>query len=77
MSMTARMGMRMGLAMNTALDHSPARLAERMIKGNNMGIIDLTRAMNRHGAVNTNAGELASRLLNTESAALDTFKRYL
>ena len=73
----ARMGMRMGIEMNTARNKSSSRLAELMIKGNNMGIIDLNRAINRYSAVNANAGDLATKLLQTESAALDTFKGYL
>jgi len=73
----ARMGMRMGIEMNTAMNKSSSRLAELMIKGNNMGIIDLNRAMNRYSSANTNAGDLAGRLLTAEQAALDTFKGYL
>ncbi len=75
--MMARMGMRMGIAMNTAMNHSSSRLAELMIKGNNMGIIDLNRAINRYSTANTNAGDLATRLLELEQQALNTFKGYL
>ncbi|MBQ3054948.1 MAG: hypothetical protein IJC88_02480 [Oscillospiraceae bacterium] len=73
----ARMGMRMGIEMNTAMNRSSSRLAELMIKGNNMGIIDLNRAINRYSAANANAGDLANRLLTSEQAALNTFKSYL
>ena len=72
-----RAGMRMGIEMNTAMNKSSSRLAELMIKGNNMGIIDLNRAINRYSAANANAGEIANRLLATEQSALDTFKSYL
>lgn len=75
--LTARVGMRMGIEMNTAMNKSSSRLAELMIKGNNMGIIDLNRAINRYSAANANAGDLAARLLKAEAAALDTFKGYL
>jgi len=77
LSMMARMGMQMGIAMNTATDKSSSHLAELMMKGNNMGIIDLNRAINRYSTANTNAGDLATRLLELEQQALNTFKGYL
>ena len=72
-----QLGMRMGIEMNTALNKSSSHLAELMIKGNNMGIIDLNRAMNRYGTSNAEVYELADSLLKLEQNALDTFKTYL
>lgn len=72
-----RTGMKMGIHMNTMMNKSSSRLAELMIKGNNMGIIDLNRSLNRFGSVNTGASELAQQLLSTEQEALNTFKGYL
>ena len=76
-SMLQKMGMKMGIHMNTMLNKSSSRLAELMIKGNNMGVIDLNRSMNEYGSLNSNAGALAQSLLTLEQKALDTFKSYL
>ncbi|MBE6915347.1 MAG: hypothetical protein E7471_01770 [Ruminococcaceae bacterium] len=75
--MMQKMGMKMGIHMNTMMNKSSSRLAELMIKGNNMGVIDLNRAMNEYGATNSNATSLAQELLALEQKALDRFKSYL
>lgn len=70
-------GMKMGIHMNTMMSRSSSRLAELMIKGNNMGIIDLNRSLNRFGSANSGASTLAEQLLTTEQQALNMFKGYL
>ena len=41
--MTAKMGAKMGMVMNTMLDTTTSHLAEMMINGATMGIIDLEK----------------------------------
>ncbi len=72
-----KMGMKMGIHMNTMMNKSSSRLAELMIKGNNMGVIDLNRALNEYGATSGGAAALAQDLIALEQKALDTFKSYL
>lgn len=75
--MMQKMGMKMGIHMNTMMNKSSSRLAELMIKGNNMGVIDLNRSLNEYGSTNSNAASLAQDLIALEQKALDTFKSYL
>ena len=72
-----RAGMKMGIHMNTMMNKSSSRLAELMIKGNNMGVIDLNRSLNQYGSTNSGAATLAKDLLALEQEALNTFKPYL
>lgn len=72
-----RAGMKMGIHMNTIMNKSSSRLAELMIKGNNMGVIDLNRNLNQYGAANSGAAALAQDLLALEQNALNSFKAYL
>ena len=47
--MTAKMGAKMGMVMNTMLDTTTSHLAEMMINGATMGIIDLEKKLNDGG----------------------------
>lgn len=63
-----------GVIFNTLKDRSPSKIAEIMIQGTNMGIISLTKALNKYEGEQT---PYADRLMNIYKTNLDTFKVYL
>ncbi len=65
------------VACNTFMDSSTGHIAELLMKGSNMGVIEMNKVLNR----NTGAGEesvaLANKLLDFEAKNLETLKKYL
>lgn len=65
------------LQMNTMMDDSTSHLAEMMMKGSNMGIVDMTRALNEQKACSGQARDLAQSYLQAEQTHVDNMKQYL
>lgn len=66
----------MGVRMNTMTDDSSSHMAQMMIEGHTMGIVELTRRLNR-----TNAGgpgeRMAKEMIRFEEKSAEELKRYL
>ena len=75
----AKMGAKMGMAMNTMTDASTGHLAQMVIQGATMGTTELTRLIREHE--NTNCPEatlkLARDIVKYEEATIDTMKKFL
>ena len=71
--MTAKMGAKMGMVMNTMLDTTTSHLAEMMINGATMGIIDLEKKLNDGGE----AERLARDVLRYEKETVERLGQYL
>ena len=70
--------MKASVAMSTALDNSTQKLADMLIQGNNMGIIDINKVLNGYkGIISGTTHDLASELLEIEQRCLDSLKKYL
>ena len=69
--MTAKMGAKMGMVMNTMLDTTTSHLAEMMINGATMGIIDLEKKLNDGG------GGVARDVLRYEKETVERLGQYL
>ena len=63
--------------MNTMMDSSTSHLAEMMVNGTNMGIVDMTRALREHKDCNGTARSLAQSYLDAEQFHLENMKQYL
>ena len=72
--MTAKMGAKMGMVMNTMLDTTTSHLAEMMINGATMGIIDLEKKLNDGGG---EAERLARDVLRYEKETVERLGQYL
>ena len=72
-----RLGMKIGVAMNTMANDDTSYLAQLMIKGSNMGVINLTKAMNRAAGVSGQAMELAGKLVTAQQNNIERLKTYL
>ncbi len=66
-----------GITTNTMLNTSTSHIAELMIKGSNMGILDITKTLNHHPQAGAEAKKQADRLLNMENENLEAYKKYL
>lgn len=66
----------MGVRMNTWMDNSSSHMAQMMIEGHTMGIVELTRRLNRTNSGGT--GErMAKEMLRFEEKSIEELKRFL
>lgn len=73
----AKAGMWAGLEMETLADRSNAHIAEIVIQGATMGVIEMTKALNSYDGADANARELASRFVVQQNETIDRQKVFL
>ena len=73
----ARAGMWMGLEMETLADRSDAHIAEIVIQGATMGVIEMTKALNTYDAAEPGARGLASQFVVQQNETIDRQKGFL
>ena len=72
-----KLGMKMGTAMNTLTNDETSHLAELMIKGSNMGIINMTKVVNGYSSAAPETLGLAQKLIKSEQNNIARLKAYL
>ena len=72
-----KLGMKMGVAMNTMANDETEHLAELMIKGSNMGIVTMTKVVNGHSTASPETLGLAQKLITCEHDNISRLKAYL
>ena len=77
LSPTQKIGMKIGVEMNTLTESNTSHLAELMVKGSNNGILTLTKVLNGYPDPNPQVKSLADRLLTAEHQNLERMKEYL
>ena len=75
--MMAKAGMWIGTEMNTLTDRSDAHIAEIVIQGATMGVIEMTKALNTYDAADERARSLASRFVVQQNETIDRQKMFL
>ena len=70
-------GMKLGVAMNTAMDVSSSHLAELMIRGSTMGVTNMTKVLNAYTPADRAISGLGNRLITAEQQNIDRLKVYL
>ena len=73
----AKAGMWAGLEMETLADRSNAHIAEIVIQGATMGVIEMTKALNQYDGADAGARDLASRFVAQQNATIDRQKGFL
>lgn len=73
----AKAGMWMGTQMNTAFDRSNAHLADIMIQGLTMGVIDTTKARNECPDADGQAQGMASSFITQQQDSIERMKQFL
>lgn len=73
----AKAGMWLGTQMNTLTDTSNAHIAEMVIQGATMGVIEMTRARNSYPDADSHAAGIASRFIVMQNDIIERQKGYL
>lgn len=73
----SRANMWVGVQMNTMMDKSDAHIAEIVIQGVTMGVIEMTKALNTYADADANARGLASNFVTQQQDAIDRQKIFL
>lgn len=78
-SSLAKISSYMSIEMKTMMDNSPSHMAEVMMQGSTMGIIDITKQINRYedSGIEDEILSLANKLLRTEEANVEHLKPFL
>lgn len=63
--------------MNTLMDSSPEHMAELLINGTTMGIVDMTKKVSELGDSDAGARRLAEDFINFEEKNVEQLKKYL
>lgn len=62
---------------NTLLNTSTSRIAELMIKGSNMGVLEMNKVLNHNEGADAQSVALANRLIDFEAKNIERLKKYL
>lgn len=75
--MMERMGMWMGMQFNTAMDHSASHIADMLIQGATMGVVEITKARNSNPDADAQAHGVAADMIAKQQEAIDRLKSFL
>lgn len=75
--MGARMGMWMGMQINTAADRSASHIADILIQGATMGVVEITKARNSFSEADAEAQGVAANMITRQQEAIDRLKAFL
>jgi len=73
----SKLGMKLGVEMETMLDTTSSHIAELMINGSTMGIINITKIMNGYPDAADSTKQLSRRFLDAERDNIERMKQYL
>ena len=73
----AKMGMWAGVMMNTAMDKSNAHIADIMIQGATMGVVDTTKARNECVDASAEAQGVASSFITQQQDSIERMTQFL
>ncbi len=76
-SAMSKMGVKTGTVMNTLFDKTPDKIAEMMIQGSIMGVIDMTRTIKEYNDVSQNIKAIGYELITAEENNAQRMKAYL
>ncbi len=69
--------LRGAIKMHTLMDSTPGHIAEMMINGTTMGIIEMTKRLNEQDEADNGARDLAEKYLQNEQSNIEELKTYL
>ena len=73
----AKAGVWMGVQMDTLTDRSNSHLADMLIQGTTMGIVDITKARAQYPDADDTAKTIADEFLKKENQSIETLMTYL
>ena len=72
-----RVGMWAGIRMNTLIDHTSSHIADLVIQGATMGVIDTTKARGECPDADQEAQDAASGFITQQQEAIERMKQFL
>lgn len=75
--MMSKAGLWMGMQMETMTNRSDSHIAEIMIQGSGMGIIEMTKNKKRYSAAKPETMDLADAFVASEEGAIQRMKAFL
>ena len=75
--MMARMCMWMGTQMNTMMDKTSTHIAEMLIEGATMGVVEMTKARNSFPEADAESHTIASRMITSQQDTIERLKHVL
>ena len=76
-SAMSKVGLWASVKMNMLTDTSASHIAESIIQGSNMGIIDMTKNLNRYRDLPSDITSIGSQLVENEHNHIQKLKSYL
>lgn len=78
-SLMAKMGVKMGVMMNTIIDDTSSHIADMMIQGATMGITDTTKLVreSENSSCSEQALALARKIIKYEEESIERLKKFL
>ena len=73
----SKLGLWSGIQLNTLTDRSDDKIAEIMIQGNDMGVVDITRLLNEYDNLEEKYKNLAESLVSFEEESTQMMKDFL
>ena len=73
----SKLGLWSGIQLNTLTDRSDDKIAEIMIQGNDMGVVDITRLLNEYDKLEEKYKNLAESLVSFEEESTQIMKDFL
>lgn len=70
-------GLWAGVTVNALIDSTPSHIAQMIIEGSNMGIVELTKILNNAQNVDASAQKIALELMHMEEYRVQKMKRRL
>ncbi len=67
----------MGVEMNTIMDKSNSKIAELMIQGTNMGIIEGVKLLNQNPEADTEVKDVLNKFIKFQENTVEQLKKYL
>ena len=75
--MMERCGMRIGMEFNTMIDKTSTHIAEMLIEGATMGVVEITKAKNTFTEADAHAQGIASDMIVKQQEAIERLKSFL
>ncbi|MEA5095631.1 hypothetical protein SDC9_90478 [bioreactor metagenome] len=76
-SMFNKMSAKMSVGINTLISNNPSHVADMLIKGNTMGVTEMTKSLNSHQCSDKEIQALADRFIKLEQDNIDRLKKFL
>lgn len=73
----SKAGMRMGIVFNTITDKTDSHIAELVIQGANMGIIEMTKALNTYSNASDESISIARNFIGQQQDIISRQKHFL